>query len=70
MAVTIKKHETMEAVASGYLIKITKDGFVIEDEKTGEMTLEFKELKPFLGEKVKISISNKKTNFVDDVVDE
>jgi hypothetical protein len=57
--VNIKKSNTIEINASGFLTDVTDTSLTFEDEKTGSQELEFAILKDFIGKEIRLKISNK-----------
>jgi hypothetical protein len=61
MSVYVKRSSNFKLIAKGDLVDITDDGIIVEDEKTGEQTLEFDVLKEFIGKKINITITNEES---------
>ena len=60
MSVKIEEIKNTKFSAKGILTEISVDGFVIEDEKSGDIeTLTFEDIKILIGKSVTIAFANK-----------
>ena len=60
MSVKIEEIKNTKFSAKGILTEVSVDGFVIEDEKSGDIeTLTFEDIKTLIGKSVTISFANK-----------
>jgi len=60
MSVKIEEIKNTKFSAKGILTEVSVDGFVIEDEKSGDIeTLTFEDIKTLIGKSVTIAFANK-----------
>jgi len=60
LSVKIEEIKNTKFSAKGILTEVSVDGFVIEDEKSGDIeTLTFEDIKTLIGKSVTISFANK-----------
>ena len=62
MSVKIEEIKNTKFSAKGILNEISVDGFVVEDEKSGDIeTLTFDDIKTLIGKSVTIAFANKES---------